>query len=208
MNGSRGRPTIVRTHRTQRGTERTQHAAPIYSLGISTSAPASSFSPTERRGRRIPPISARRANRRVIQPIQRLFVSWSSLLSIRRSAGRTSSGAFSAREIPASGSGISLVRACSGAVDSRLGPFGRTVGVAAPARPDRARDNRAHLVGTERRAVEDRREVLPQCALDGARLAPARKSEEQTQEFEVLGTVEAEVEAAVVHLGHPDGPRA
>jgi len=80
------------------------------------------------------------------------------------------------------------------------------VGASAPARPARLYDDRAHLVGTERRAVEDGREVVSQCALDGAWLAPARQGEEHAEDVKILGTLEAEVEAAVVRVGHPDGP--
>ena len=89
--------------------------------------------------------------------------------------------------------GVLLGRGCPSARGIRLA--GRTP---APARPIRVRDERAYLVWTEWRAVENGREVLPQCAFDGARLAPARQGEEHAQEFEVLGTVEAEVEAPVI----------
>ncbi len=93
-------------------------------------------------------------------------------------------------------------------VDRRGRPSARGVRLArrtpAPARPGRARDDRAYGVCSEGRAVEDSREVLPQCALDGARLAPARQREEHAQEFEVLGTVETEVGAAA-RLPEADG---
>jgi hypothetical protein len=57
------------------------------------------------------------------QPIQRLFMSWSSRLSRRRSAvGKSVTSA--ACEIPAPGWGVSPAGASSGALDGRLGGLG------------------------------------------------------------------------------------